>query len=245
MFRRGLLLLLPALLLFGFFVTSRAESAPPPATFPAIIAVQHSANLRAGPGIDYAITGSATAGQLFFATGCNADCSWYQLGADCWIAAFLVAPYLPLSPVAPTVNVQIPISVTGTLTPVLQLVIVEATPLPPGVVVQCPQTREQVNTYAGPSSLYPVVDSRPAGECVSVIGRNLLGNWFQLFKGMWVAADMILFAEPIIYMPITEFTATPTPTPMPTNTLAPEAQPSTATPSSAQSVDNSTGDGST
>lgn len=233
MFRRGLLLLLPILITLTIIVNSRAESSPQPTAFPILVTVQESANLREGPGTNFAITGSAKPGQVFYATGCNEDCSWYQLGPNCWIAAFLVAPFLPISPLIPTINVQIPITITATLTDTFLIVLEESTPSPLSVIgltTQCPQTREETNTYAGPSTVYPVVDTRPAGECVAIIGRNLLRDWFQLSHGMWVPADAVIFAEPIIYMPITEPTATPTPTPLPTSTPLPGSQPPTPTP---------------
>jgi hypothetical protein len=233
MFRRGLLLLLPILVTFTIVVNSRAASSLQPTVFPILVTVQSSANLRAGPGTDFAITGGAKSGQVFYALGCNDDCSWVQLGPDCWIAAFLVAPYLPVAPVIPTVNVAIPITITATLTDTFLIVLDESTPSPldaVGLITQCPQTREETNTYAGPSTFYPVVDTRPAGECVAVVGRNRLGDWFQLSHGMWLPATVVIYAEPIIYMPITEPTATPTPTPLPTSTPLPGSQPPTPTP---------------
>lgn len=240
MFRRGLLLLLPILITLTIFVNSRAESSPQSTAFPILVTVQESANLREGPGTDFAITGSAKPGQVFYATGCNEDCSWYQLGPNCWIAAFLVAPYLPISPLIPTINVQIPITITATLTDTFLIVLEESTPSPLSVIgltTQCPQTREETTTYAGPSTFYAVVDTRPAGECVAIIGRNLLGDWFQLSHGMWLPAAVIIFAEPIETIPVTEFTPSPTvtptptltPTPTPTNTLPPGLQPITTT----------------
>jgi len=64
-----------------------AQAAPPFAG-----SVVSRANLRAGPGTTHAIVGDAVAGQAVRVTGCNADCSWYQLDTGNWIVAFLVAP---------------------------------------------------------------------------------------------------------------------------------------------------------
>lgn len=49
-----------------------------------------TANLRAGPGATYAITGSAQAGQSVTILSKNATGDWYQIGEGKWIAAFLV-----------------------------------------------------------------------------------------------------------------------------------------------------------
>ncbi len=48
------------------------------------------ANLRAGPGTHYPVVGTVRLGQPFTIVSANNDLSWYQLGAEQWIAAFLV-----------------------------------------------------------------------------------------------------------------------------------------------------------
>lgn len=48
------------------------------------------ANLRSGPGTDFAIVGSVAAGQALTIIGRNSASDWYQLGDGAWIAAFLV-----------------------------------------------------------------------------------------------------------------------------------------------------------
>ena len=53
-----------------------------PIPFPIAI---HDANLRAGPGTIYPITGSVNAGQPLDVVACNADKSWFELGGGNWI----------------------------------------------------------------------------------------------------------------------------------------------------------------
>jgi uncharacterized protein YgiM (DUF1202 family) len=48
------------------------------------------ANLRQGPGTEYAILGTAQVGQSLTLTGRNDAGDWYQLDTGAWIAAFLV-----------------------------------------------------------------------------------------------------------------------------------------------------------
>lgn len=217
MFRRSLLVLLSILLSLGFFLTSRAggpvQQSP---LYPASVTVQKSANLRKGPDTTYAIVGGAKAGDLFNVIGCNADCSWYQLAPDCWIAAFLVKPQQAVSPLIGSVPVVSVVIAVGTPGPVV-------TPTPFVQTTRCPQIKEPVNTYAGPSTLYAVADTRPAGECISVVGRNQVGDWFQLSHGMWILASAVLYAEPITTMPITE------PTPIAILVPVVESQPLTPT----------------
>jgi hypothetical protein len=61
--------------------------------------VNRNANLRAGPGTNYAVVGGAKAGQTVQILDTNAEQTWYQLVDQSWIAAFLVTlpPPLPLT----------------------------------------------------------------------------------------------------------------------------------------------------
>ena len=71
---------------------------PPPAT-PAST-VRQPANLRAGPGTNYPITGSARAGQVLQIIARNAGGDWLQLSDQTWISAGLVANPSASLPVA-------------------------------------------------------------------------------------------------------------------------------------------------
>lgn len=63
---------------------TQTNAAPKTAT------VVRSANLRAGPGVNYAVVGAAQASQTLTIVGSNAAGDWYQLNTGAWIAAFLV-----------------------------------------------------------------------------------------------------------------------------------------------------------
>jgi micrococcal nuclease len=76
----GLLTLLPA--------SSRAQVSAPPFT----ATVNSPANVRSGPGTTYEIVDKRAAGDLVNVRQCNDDCSWYLIGNQQWIAAFLVTP---------------------------------------------------------------------------------------------------------------------------------------------------------
>jgi len=78
--------------------TATPASTPTPTLAPASIVisetdgtVNRSANLRAGPGTNFAIADSAKAGDKVEIVGKNADGSWLKLADDKWIAAFLVS----------------------------------------------------------------------------------------------------------------------------------------------------------
>jgi len=64
---------------------------PTPTTVAATGATaQRAANLRAGPGVNYAVTGVVRSGQALEIVGANPDRAWLQLANGAWIAAFLV-----------------------------------------------------------------------------------------------------------------------------------------------------------
>jgi uncharacterized protein YraI len=162
---------------------------------PRQITVQANANLRAGPGTNFAIVGRAWPGQLLPALACNADCAWVQVAVDCWIAAFLVTPQPHALPLA--IDSAPSLAATASLT-------IPATSVPPAIVqtTRCPQTNGPVNTFAGPGIFYPVVDTRPQGECVAVVARTQAGDWFQLSHGMWLPAAVVRYAEPLRSIPV-------------------------------------------
>lgn len=47
------------------------------------------------------------------------------------------------------------------------------------------------NLRAGPSTLYAVVGSAPAGTTVRIAGQNAAGDWYQLSSGRWIAAFLV------------------------------------------------------
>jgi hypothetical protein len=84
--------------------TSPAEPPGPP---PQLGVVLRNANVRAGPGTNYAIVGSAPAGATVRVAGTNKAGDWYHLTNGRWIAAFLVdlngaGAAAPVPTVAPT-----------------------------------------------------------------------------------------------------------------------------------------------
>lgn len=63
----------------------------PSPTIPAALPMANaSANLRAGPGIDFDIVGGVSPGEVMEVVGQNTDGTWLQLASGAWIAASLV-----------------------------------------------------------------------------------------------------------------------------------------------------------
>jgi uncharacterized protein YraI len=65
--------------------------------------VLQNANLRGGPGTNFALVGRVTQGDTVKVDRCNPDCDWYELSDGSWIAAFLVelaaTPAPPAEPI--------------------------------------------------------------------------------------------------------------------------------------------------
>ncbi len=107
-----------------FQETPTATNAPPTATnAPAVLATaapaavgavaSDNANLRSGPGTDYAVIGGAVAGDQLAPVGRNEAGDWLQLASGAWIAAALVlnAPAgLPVTAAAAIVATAEPVA---------------------------------------------------------------------------------------------------------------------------------------
>ena len=72
-----------------------------PAVTPPTVTVD--ANLRAGPGLEFAVLGGTITGQTIAIVGRNADGTWYRLDNTGWVAAQLVLNAPPLESI-PVLN---------------------------------------------------------------------------------------------------------------------------------------------
>ncbi len=73
----------------GMWATQSTARATPTAR-PAGVTANRGANLRGGPGTNYAQTGAVTPGQVLSIVGRNAGGDWLKLANGAWIAEFLV-----------------------------------------------------------------------------------------------------------------------------------------------------------
>lgn len=210
-------------------VTPTAQTTPTVEAAPAISGVPliatsviENANLRAGPGTNFAIVGQATAGQEVQVAAVSEDGGWYLLGNGAWIAGFLVAT--PEAPV-PMVNDQILQAVTG-----------QTAPAPTGIVT--PTVTVDANLRTGPGTEFNVIGGILAGQAINIVGRNADGTWFRLDNGGWIFAVLVANPPPLESVPVlnsdgTPVEATPAAAPqtpgsgslLPTPTLTPTPQP--------------------
>lgn len=92
---RILPLVLALAMLFGVVHFAHAQT-------PTSGTVNSSANVRSGPSTLYAVVGSLAAGEQIEIIGCNATCTWYEIGTARWVSASLVTAHV----VAPTPTAQ-------------------------------------------------------------------------------------------------------------------------------------------
>lgn len=146
-----------------------------------------NANLRAGPGTNYAIVGNVRAAESLDLQGQTSDGTWYQLGNGRWIAAFLVAPTLPILPtIAPTVIAGLPTAApTVTPTPVPSLpaaqppVVAENSPVATAVAPSAPTSNSTTTFVVTQRRLWNPWENGGSTDGPSVHcgqGRNLIVN---------------------------------------------------------------------
>lgn len=97
----------------AFDVVLGEQVNPVVAAAPGKPAANKQANLRGGPGTDFALVGSIGAGQALNLVARNGDGSWLQLEGGAWIAAFLVdnvPANLPLAENPPAAPAATPVA---------------------------------------------------------------------------------------------------------------------------------------
>ena len=124
--------------------------------------VNRNANLRGGPGTNFAIVGQATQGQVVTILSHNEGGSWLQVGAGQWIAAFLVT----VETGAALPDVVIPPTTGAT-------------------------ANRAANLRAGPGTDYALIGSVRANQPLVIAGKNGDGAWLQLADGAWIAAFLV------------------------------------------------------
>jgi len=144
-----------------------------------------NANLRAGPGTNYAIVGGVPGAEELDLVGRTGDGAWYQLRDGSWIAAFLVQPDgAPLPTVAPTIIAGLPTN-APTATPVPSFTpdapaieLLPTEPLPIAPLSSAPLSSAPLSTAPLPTAAPQVVaTAAPAtGATTFVVTRRRLWN---------------------------------------------------------------------
>lgn len=181
-------------------VLPRATRARVTPTRQVLAVALRNANLRAGPGTNYAVVGGVVAEESLTVQGSNPDGTWYRLRDGSWIAAFLVAyEGRALPTVAPTVIAAIPTAAptaTPSPTPTSQAPSSTVANTPEETAVPdapAPDTAATASPSSG-NSTFVVVERRlwnpwenggstdgPSVHCGQ--GRNLVVNVLDEFGG--------------------------------------------------------------
>lgn len=169
----GIVLMAP--LLFSLAVFAQSPSAG---------TVNRNANLRAGPGTNYAIAGYAAQGQRVTIVDQNNAGSWHQLADGKWIAAFLV----DLAPAN------------------------SATSSPDVSITTGANALRAANLRAGPGVNYAIIGAARPGQPLVIAGANTDGSWLQLADGSWIAAFLVDQPGPATPAAAPSVVASPAPT---------------------------------
>ncbi len=128
----------------------------------AVMTVNRGMNVRGGPDTSYPVIGAAVPGRQYPITGKNAAGDWWRIdenGRPGWVFGELVT-------LANAGSVQV----------------VARFPLPPLL----PATEavvafsHRMNVYGGPGGRFPVIDTTVPGYQYPIIGRNVVGSWWQI-----------------------------------------------------------------
>ncbi len=143
-----------------------------------------TANLRAGPGTNFAVLGQVGPGQTVQIAAVSEDGGWYLLAGNNWIASTLVSEQ-PAN--APVVNDQILQALQGA-TPTEATPTEAATPEAPAAptTVITPTVTTDANLRAGPGTEFAILGGTITGQEINIVGRNADGTWFRLDNGGWV-----------------------------------------------------------
>ena len=235
MSRHGWLFLLALLSLVaapfwpGSALHTSAQSAPAPQVYAEAIG---QANLRAGPGVEYAQEGAIAGGTRYRVLARHVYVPWLRLDvpgiAEAWVFADLVTVTGSLADV-PGVSAFPPLDApTATATPTPGAPAgdapVPATPtLMPTLSGPLATTLGEANLRFGPDIQYPVIVRVPAGTSLRVIERHALVPWLRVALpesptgSGWVYSDIVEISGDLGSVPVTEAsvfgypTLTPTP----------------------------------
>lgn len=196
-----------------------------------------TANLRAGPGTNFAVVGQVGPGQTVQVAAISEDGGWFLLGGNNWIASTLITEQLTNVPVVndPIIQALQGVTPTEEATPT-EIATPEAAPAATTIVT--PTVTTDANLRAGPGTDFAILGGTITGQEINIVGRDADGAWFRLDNGGWVFGALVanppaLESIPVVNNDGTPVAATPTPatglgallpTPTPVAPTAPTTQ---------------------
>lgn len=138
-----------------------------------------NANLRSGPGTDFAKIGSVNANGHVTIVGCTEAGDWCQLTGGSWIFSELLE----------NVPAGLPVVDPNNMTSEPQAGSIAATPTPTSAGNA--MAAGNANLRIGPGTNYRQVGSVRQGETLNIVGMTDTGDWYKLDSGAWIAAFLV------------------------------------------------------
>ena len=150
---------------------------------------EEGANLRSGPGLDYAIVDKWAKGQQFPFEMVSADREWLRIDEGLWIYASIVAGQ-EIS--------QTPSPAYGD-SPEHPVPIIKASDLGQRVATQegdkiflgAVSVRAGANIRSGPGLEHEIVSPVSFGSLIAWVAMNADREWLYLQHGHWISADLV------------------------------------------------------
>ncbi len=167
--------------------------------------ITDNANLRSGPGTNFAVVGQARTNDLLQVAAVSTDGAWYLLATNQWIAVFLVTE---LTASVPTVTDEILAAVQGTTEAAGGEAAPTATPAPPPVAPK-PTVTVDANLRSGPGTTFETIGGTVTGQEITIVGRNADSSWLRLDNGGWVFAALVANLPDLNTVPVVNPDGTP------------------------------------
>ncbi|MGQ9851611.1 MAG: serine hydrolase [Aggregatilineaceae bacterium] len=205
-----------------------AQATPSPTVFAEAIG---QANLRAGPGVEYALVGEIVSGTRYPVLARHAYVPWLQLQVPgmplAWVYADLVTVSGPLGALPSVTEFPPTASVSATSTPTFSVPQSTATvmlspTLAPTMAGPLAVTLGEANIRFGPDLNYPVVAQVPEGTSLRILERHALVPWLRVELPQsptgsgWLFREVVEVSGDLNSVPLTEATTFSYPTLTPT-----------------------------
>ena len=150
---------------------------------------EEGANLRSGPGLDYAIVDKWAKGQQFPFEMVSADGEWLRINEDLWISASIVAGQEISETPSPAYGDH----------PEHPVPIIKASDLDQRVATQegdkiflgAVSVRDGANIRSGPGLEHEIVSPVSFGSLVAWVAISEDREWLYLQHGHWIFADLV------------------------------------------------------
>jgi uncharacterized protein YraI len=167
--------------------------------------ITDNANLRSGPGTNFAVVGQARTNDRLQVAAVSTDGDWYLLATNQWIAVFLVTE---LTASVPTVTDEILAAVQGTTEATGGEAASTATPAPPPVAPK-PTVTVDANLRSGPGTTFETIGGTVTGQEITIVGRNADSGWLRLDNGGWVFTALVANLPDLNTVPVVNPDGTP------------------------------------